>query len=121
MAGRKQSDVSKKQFWQALVQRWESSSQSIREFCSEQGVSETSFYAWRRAIAASNGAGTTHGPKVRGEDLPAFVPIRLAPTSTRRPNLEIVLGSGRVIRVPPDFDVATLRSLLAVLEEASPC
>jgi hypothetical protein len=35
--------------------------------------------------------------------------------------LELVVGSGRVVRVPPGFDVATLRNLLAVLEERPSC
>ena len=121
MAGRKHRDVSKKQFWQDLVRRWESSGQSIHEFCTEQGVSESSFYAWRRAFAASNAARTPPAPKARHDDLPAFVPIRLAAVPTQRPTLEVVVGSGRVIRVPPDFDPATLRDLLAILEEAASC
>jgi hypothetical protein len=33
--------------------------------------------------------------------------------------LEVVLGLGRVVRVPPGFDATTLRQLLAVLEEPS--
>jgi hypothetical protein len=121
MAGRMRRDVSKKQFWQDLIRRWESSVQSIHEFCTEQGVSESSFYAWRRAIAASNAPRTPAVPKVQDDKLPVFVPIRLAAVSTLRPTLEVVVGPGRVIRVPPDFDAATLRSLLAVLEEAPSC
>jgi hypothetical protein len=35
--------------------------------------------------------------------------------------LEVVLGCGRVIRVPADFDTATLRQLLAVLQDTPPC
>jgi hypothetical protein len=34
--------------------------------------------------------------------------------------VEIVLGSGRVVRVPPRFDRQTLADVLAVLE-ARPC
>jgi hypothetical protein len=35
--------------------------------------------------------------------------------------LEVVLGRGRVIRVPSGFDAGTLRQLLAVLDEESSC
>jgi hypothetical protein len=35
--------------------------------------------------------------------------------------LEIVLGRSRVVRVGPGFDPATLRQLLAVLDEVSSC
>jgi hypothetical protein len=34
---------------------------------------------------------------------------------------EVVLRGGRTVRVGPGFDAATLRQLLAVLEEAPPC
>ena len=35
--------------------------------------------------------------------------------------LEVVLADGRTVRVAPGFDAATLRQLLAVLEEGAPC
>ena len=35
--------------------------------------------------------------------------------------LEVVLVDGRTVRVAPGFDVATLRRLLAVLQEGGPC
>jgi hypothetical protein len=47
---------------------------------------------------------------------PLFVPVGVVPSST----LELVLGHDRVIRVPTGFDAATLRQLLAILEER-PC
>jgi hypothetical protein len=46
-----------------------------------------------------------------------FVPVTVAAT----PVLEVVLGDGRVVRVPAGFDAATLRQLLMVLQEARPC
>ena len=35
-------------------------------------------------------------------------------------DLQVVLNSGRIVRVPAGFDAATLRQLLAILEER-PC
>jgi len=52
--------------------------------------------------------------------LPAFVPLRVKPAPAASV-LEVVVGANRVVRVSPGFDAATLRHLLAVLEEASPC
>jgi hypothetical protein len=34
---------------------------------------------------------------------------------------EVVLAGGRTLRVPPRFDAAALRGLLAVLEEVPSC
>jgi hypothetical protein len=44
-----------------------------------------------------------------------FVPVRVTPAPTRSIPLELVLASGRVVRVPCGFDADTLRQLLAVL------
>jgi hypothetical protein len=33
----------------------------------------------------------------------------------------VVLGDGRIVRVAPGFDAATLRRLLAVLQEGGAC
>jgi hypothetical protein len=41
--------------------------------------------------------------------------------SLRSGRLEIVLASGRTVRVPTGFDAATLRQVLAVLEEGASC
>ncbi|HTU93988.1 MAG TPA: hypothetical protein VMF69_28165 [Gemmataceae bacterium] len=37
------------------------------------------------------------------------------------PTIEVVLAGGRCVRVTPGFDPATLRQLLAVLQEGEPC
>jgi transposase-like protein len=107
----------KERYWQSIVRRWERSKQTVRAFCGEHGLSEPSFYAWRRTLAERVQLAVEAKPGV----LPAFVPVRVAPNSAATSVLEVVAGSGRVVRVPPGFDAATLRSLLAVLEEAPPC
>ena len=82
--------------------------------CEASGVVlfiQTPFYAWRRELQR------------RDAEQPLFVPIRsLADEQPAgvRPALELVLASGRRIRVAPGFDATTLRQLLAVAEE-EPC
>jgi hypothetical protein len=49
------------------------------------------------------------------------VSLGVLPATSNSPALELVLSSGRVIRVPPGFDAGTLRQLLAVLEEKPAC
>jgi hypothetical protein len=52
------------------------------------------------------------------------VPVRLRANDPSAPvthALEVLLASGRRLRVAPGFDAATLRQLLAVLEEGVPC
>ena len=123
-------DRSKEHFWQRLLQQWRLSGQSVRAFCALQGLAEPSFYFWRRLAEPEParrqprraGEPTRRPPQRDGDSpeggQPTFVPVRvLAPTAA----LEVVLGCGRVIRVPADFDAATLRQLLVVLEETPPC
>jgi hypothetical protein len=101
----------------------------VRDFCLEHGLAEPSFYAWRRTIAERDQQAASRNGQVgdvrhrrRSEadslDKPIFIPLHVVPATTAPP-LEVVVGQGRVIRVPADFDAATLRRLLAVLEEPS--
>jgi hypothetical protein len=92
----------KEQFWRDILLLWQASGQTIRAFCHAQRLSEPSFYAWRRRIIAQ-----------RERQQPAFVPVRVTPTTSIP--LELVLATGRVVRVPPGFDADTLRQLIAVL------
>jgi hypothetical protein len=50
----------------------------------------------------------------------SFVPVRVVPTAASMA-FEVVLHGGRVVRVPAHFDAASLRQLLAILEEERPC
>jgi hypothetical protein len=109
----------KERYWRGMIQRWGRSKQTVRAFCDEHGLSEPSFYAWRRTIAERD---RQAAPPGAGQgDLPDFVPVRLVASAVAPPTLEVVGNSGRVIRVPVGFDAATLRSLLVVLEEVAPC
>jgi hypothetical protein len=116
-------DVGKEQFWRDVVRRWQRSGQSIRTFCQEHRLVESSFHAWRRTIAQRD---QRHKPPVvqrQPKPMAAFVPVSVIPTSPpiETSALELVVRSGRVIRVLPGFDVATLKHLLATLEETPSC
>jgi hypothetical protein len=116
-------DAGKEQFWRGVVSRWQRSELSVRDFCAKESVSEASFYAWRRAIAERDDendrgqrrTGGTGRPGIAG---PVFVPLGVAAAPLA---LELVLGSNRVVRIPRGFDAATLRQLLALLEEQPSC
>jgi hypothetical protein len=118
----RERDSGKERFWRDAVRRWDRSKWTVRDFCAEHGLSEASFYAWRRIIAERDQR--AESPAMERDDphreLPAFVPVRVTPAATP-PALEVVIGAERVVRVSPGFDAATLRNLLAVLEEAPSC
>ena len=119
-------DRSKEHFWRQAVGQWRRSGLSVRAFCAERDLSEPAFYAWRRTLARRDQATgkdrmasrlARDGQEENGNEPPAFLPIQVVPSGTPATGIEIVLRAGGVVRVAPGFDQATLRQLLAVLEE----
>ena len=129
-----QRDLGKERLWRRLLRLWRRSGRTVRDFCAEHRVSEASFFAWRRTLAERNQqrgrrgrpdartSGAGH-PLPKQDDQPVFVPLRVVATAADRPGptFEVVLHGGRVVRVPAHFEAASLRQLLAVLEEERPC
>ena len=108
MAYGKRHDRQKEQQWRRWLKEWQASGLSVRAFCERQRLSEPSFYAWRRKLATCDAR------------RPVFVPVQISADEeglTGDSSLEVVLAGGRRVRVPAGFDAATLRQLLAVLEE----
>jgi transposase len=109
MAYGRPRDGQKEQQWRRWLREWQSSGLSVRAFCERHHLSEPRFYAWRGKLAK------------RDAQRPAFVPVQVVADEALTTTLELVLAGGRKLRVPAGFDAATLRQLLAVLEEQPPC
>lgn len=73
-------------------------------FCRERGVSDQSFYNWRKRLSGSE--------PVR------FVLVE-ANAAVRKDSLpvELILASGDRLRIAPGTDAVTLRTVLNVLRE----
>jgi hypothetical protein len=89
-------------------------------------VSEPSFYGWRRTLAQRGpravGNSARGSRRQTGAPQVKFVPLRIVPApAATSADLQVVLSSGHSVRVPAGFDPATLRQLLAILEEERPC
>jgi transposase-like protein len=82
----------------------EHSGLSVAAFAAQAGLDPQRLYVWRRRFAAERG-------------VPTFV--ELAQTVGER--MEIVLRSGRVVRVPERFESESLKRLLEVLEPSESC
>lgn len=128
-------DLKKQAYWEAVVQRWQASGKSVREYCRIEGLQEYSLYFWRRELvrrgrglvaSAPEPAAAELAPAARStqQDRPlrrsscSFLPVRVVEgAGAESPRaVEIVLTRGCTVRVPSGFDRQTLLDVLAVLE-----
>ena len=111
MAPGRTQDEQKEQEWRRWIAQWRASGLSVRDFCDRHGLAAPSFYAWRRRL------------QQHAADPPAVVPVQVVADAppAQATTLEVVLADGRVVRVVPGFDAATLRQLLTALEGEGPC
>lgn len=119
-------DPKREQFWRNTLARFARSGLNIRDFCHRHRLTETAFYFWRREIAARDrepgrtAAASNPRPTPRPTprkptpaiSRPTFVPVRVVPDRL----LEVVLRSGHVVRIPPGYDPAHVRAVVAALE-----
>jgi hypothetical protein len=103
-------------FWRGELSRQAASGLSVRRFCQERGLSEPSFYAWRRTLQERDQAA-----------LPAFLPVVVASQANASPTTEsaafqsseritIELLGGRVVHLPESIATERLVALLCGLE-----
>jgi transposase len=90
--------------WAERISAQQRSGISVKQFCKEQGLTECSFYAWRKRLRE-------RGP----------VRFALVERSARRQErtaetvIELVLATGERLRINPGVDITTLRTVLDVL------
>src|SRR5690242_10208931 len=90
--------------WAERIAAQQRSGISVKQFCKERGLTEYSFYAWRKRLQESG-------------------PVRFAVVErsarrqehTAEPVLELVLATGERLRIGTGVDTATLRAVLDVL------
>ena len=90
--------------WAERIAAQQRSGMSVKQFCKDKGLTEYSFYAWRKRLQEC-------GP----------VRFALVEKSARRQErtvesvLELVLATGERLRIGPGVDITTLRTVLDVL------
>ena len=111
----KQRDPQRERFWRETIAAWQHSGRTIRDFCRDRQLTETSFHFWRRELraraATRRAAATTPRPSATP---PAFVPVAIVPEPSVAAALEVRCPSGHVVSLS-GVDADTLRALFAAL------
>ena len=133
MANQRRS-VEKEAYWRGQLERQLASGLSIRRWCRENGVSEPTFYVWRRKLLMRDGEhGLTdrdrHEPLSEAAFAPDFVAVDVVTSDVLTPDvvtsnvesagreatLESDVAGGVVIRLREDASAETLERVLTVV------
>jgi transposase-like protein len=98
------SREARREFWRELIAKQQQTGVSVRALCQQHGVSEYSFYQWRKRFAKQPPVKfalveTDHSARIHAEAL------------------EVILESGERLRITPGMDAATLRLVFNILRE----
>ena len=94
--------------WRELIEQQRASELSVEAFCRQRGVSATTFFNWKRRLAAEP------EPSTAGSG--SFVELTpTAQTAGPEARIELVLAGGVVVRLRRGFDPTTLRQVVEAL------
>ena len=94
----------KSEYWRERITEQERSGMSVQRFCQEQGLTEQSFYLWRK--------------RLRKQQPMRFAVVETGPAqqqSVTETGLELVLATGERLRISAGVDPTVLRTVLEVL------
>jgi hypothetical protein len=93
----------KPEYWRKLIAEQESGGQKAGPFCRERGITEASFYYWRK--------------RLRKRESVQFALLEARPTDTGSTTcaFELVLTSGERLRIGSEVDEAALRTVLEIV------
>lgn len=87
--------------WRDRLRRFSKSKLTVRAFCRQEGVSDASYYQWRKRLMKRPERGTgarsdqdSRAPRAQGP--PRFVPVNVSQSAV----IEVELPNGIRIRVP---------------------
>ena len=96
--------------WRDRLERYRQSGMTVSTFCLREGVSEASFYSWRRKL----GETSKHRPEAKPRE-PVFAPIQLVTSpGVADPLVSVQLPGGTRFEIPMSDSVAFERTILAL-------
>ena len=95
--------AARSEYWRERIAEQERSGLSVHRFCAQHGLTEQSFYGWRKRLGKQ--------PPVRF----ALVETERAARPAAEPVLELILPTGERLRIGAGVDVTALRTVLEAL------
>jgi len=97
-----------------VIEEWERSGKTAREFCCDRELNAHTLYGWRREIRRQDGESKSSGTSKRRR---RFVQVEVAASSC----LELSLGGDLVLRVPPSVNGDRLTEILIAARKSIGC
>jgi transposase-like protein len=139
MAQRGKRSDQKWRSWRQLVQQWRRSGLTIRAFCERHGLSEPSFYSWRRRIEAeADGDSAAADQRARsdrachsrhealGDSKAGFAEVRLteakeASAAADAQGIELTLRTGERLRIGREVEAQQIQRVMTAVREVQGC
>ena len=93
---------SRRQVWSERLDRYRTSSQTVKAFCQAENVSVPSFYQWKKKLADAEPSASA-----------AFVPVNLPAQPTDE--LDLVLPGGATLKLNLQLDDTPMQKVLAAV------
>ena len=118
---RKKGSAEKESFWRLVMEEFRTSGLSVRAFCAREGLSEPSFYAWRRKLQQrENQRPVAPGPS-------ELVPVKIIKAADSEasdvsaPPLELITPTGFSLRFPANLQPRELTAVLQAIDGVDRC
>jgi hypothetical protein len=105
--------MEKARFWQSAIREAARSGVSVREFCRRRKLRECQFYWWQRRLSLTRRPAKGRNQRSTG---PTSFALVSDDVGAQDAGIELVLASGRRLRIARGVDEATLRAVLAAVE-----
>lgn len=96
------------QAWRELIEAWQTSGQTQKEFCAQHSIAYSGFHYWFKKFRQDMSL-----PNSRS----GFIPVKITPSGSGNNHhsapIELVLPDGRRVNFHEGVDVQFLRALLA--------
>ena len=105
----------KESHWRKVIRRHASSGLSVRQFCAKEGIAEPSFYSWRRELRSRDRQDKKRqATSAKSVAVSHFIPVEITAGNNV---LELIHPRGYQLRIPANFDAASLQQVLSVLDK----